>query len=46
MTVEQTGERVVPGTDLALLADGYATITALRPPAEAAALHIPAQRAR
>lgn len=46
MTVEQTGERLVPGTDLALLADGYATVTALRPPAEALAAHIPAQRSR
>jgi 5'-nucleotidase len=44
MTAERVGERLVPGTDLALLADGYATVTALRPPAEVPALRIPAQR--
>jgi 5'/3'-nucleotidase len=33
------------GTDLAGLAAGYATITAIRPPAEAADVRIPAQRA-
>jgi 5'-nucleotidase len=44
LTVEQNGERLAPGTDIALLAEGYATLTALRPPAEAPAVRIPAQR--
>jgi 5'-nucleotidase len=44
MTVEQNGERLIPGTDIALLADGYATLTALRPPAEASSVRIPVQR--
>jgi 5'-nucleotidase len=44
-TVELAGERLVPGTDLAWLAQGYATVTALRPPAAIAGVHLPAQRA-
>jgi 5'-nucleotidase len=44
MTAERNGERLVAGTDLALLAEGYATVTALRPPAETP-VRIPAQRA-
>jgi 5'-nucleotidase len=44
MTAERVGEPLVPGTDLAFLADGYATVTALRPPGEAPAPRIPAQR--
>jgi 5'-nucleotidase len=42
--VVRTGERVVPGTDLAWLAEGYATVSAIRPPAETTDVHIPAQR--
>jgi 5'-nucleotidase len=45
MTAERVGERPVPGSDLALLAEGYATVTALRPPAEATTVRIPTQRA-
>lgn len=43
-TVERSGERLVPGTDLAWLAEGYATVTAIRPPAETTEVRIPAQR--
>ena len=43
-TIERTGESLVPGTDLALLAEGYATVTALRPPVAAAGVRIPTQR--
>ncbi|MCM4079592.1 5'/3'-nucleotidase SurE [Paractinoplanes hotanensis] len=43
-TIERTGESLVPGTDLALLAEGYATVTALRPPVAVAGVQIPAQR--
>nr|WP_221381313.1 5'/3'-nucleotidase SurE [Actinoplanes polyasparticus] len=43
-TIERTGESLVPGTDLALLAEGYATVTALRPPVAVAGVRIPAQR--
>jgi 5'-nucleotidase len=42
--VEKTGERLIAGTDLAWLADGYATATLIRPPTEATDIHIPAQR--
>jgi 5'-nucleotidase len=42
--VEKAGERLVPGTDLALLAEGYATVTAIRPPAEAGEVRIPSPR--
>jgi 5'-nucleotidase len=35
-TLAETGERPKPGTDMALLADGYATVTPLRPLQEAA----------
>ncbi|NMO51589.1 5'/3'-nucleotidase SurE [Actinoplanes sp. TBRC 11911] len=44
MTAERVGEPLIPGTDLALLAEGYATVTALRPPAEAPSVRIPEQR--
>ncbi len=37
-------EPFVAGTDLAALTDGYATVTALHPPAEAPAPSLPAQR--
>ena len=40
----RTAERPAPGTDLALLAEGYATLTPVRPPAEAAEPVIPHQR--
>jgi 5'-nucleotidase len=43
-TIERSGERLVPGTDLALLAEGFATVTAVRPPAEVSGLRIPVQR--
>ncbi|MET0417658.1 MAG: 5'/3'-nucleotidase SurE [Actinoplanes sp.] len=43
-TVEISGEVIVPGTDLAGLAEGFATVTAIRPPAEVSGLHIPSQR--
>jgi len=42
--VEKTGEHLVAGTDLAWLADGYATATIHRPPTEATDIHISAQR--
>jgi 5'-nucleotidase len=37
-SIEENGARLVPGTDLALLADGYAAVTPLRPLSEAADL--------
>ncbi|MBL7258456.1 5'/3'-nucleotidase SurE [Paractinoplanes lichenicola] len=43
-TIERVNEPLVPGTDLALLAEGYATVTALRPPAEVGGVRIPSQR--
>ncbi|WP_250002565.1 5'/3'-nucleotidase SurE [Actinoplanes sp. M2I2] len=43
-TIERSGEHLRPGTDLALLAEGFATVTALRPPAEVSGVRIPAQR--
>ncbi|MEU8818480.1 5'/3'-nucleotidase SurE [Actinoplanes sp. NPDC048796] len=42
--VEKTGEPLVPGSDLALLAEGYATVTAIRPPSEVTGVRLPAQR--
>ena len=42
--IERSGEQLTPGTDLALLAEGYATVTALRPPAGTSGVRIPAQR--
>ncbi|MBM2621480.1 5'/3'-nucleotidase SurE [Actinoplanes sp. LDG1-06] len=42
--IERVDEPMVPGTDLALLAEGYATVTALRPPAAVSGVPIPAQR--
>ncbi|HEX9999098.1 MAG TPA: 5'/3'-nucleotidase SurE [Actinoplanes sp.] len=42
--VEWTGEQLVPGTDLAWLAEGYATVTSLRPPAQVGGVHLPVQR--
>jgi 5'-nucleotidase len=44
--VERTGQPLVPGTDLALLAEGYATVTELRPLAEGSEVVLPAQRGR
>jgi 5'-nucleotidase len=43
-TVEISDHQVEPGTDVALLAEGFAAVTAIRPPAEAGEVHIPAQR--
>lgn len=43
-TMQHSGEKLVPGTDLAWLAEGYATATVLRPPLEDTKAHIPAQR--
>ncbi|WP_432824576.1 5'/3'-nucleotidase SurE [Dactylosporangium sp. CA-092794] len=31
-SIEERGERLVPGSDIALLAEGYATVTAVTPP--------------
>jgi 5'-nucleotidase len=45
-SVVRSGEPLVPGTDLALLADGYATVTTLRPLAEATPITVPTQRDR
>lgn len=45
MSVRQTTRRLEPGTDLAVLAEGYATVTALTPPTEARGVVIPRQRA-
>ncbi|MEV4351675.1 5'/3'-nucleotidase SurE [Actinoplanes sp. NPDC049596] len=42
--VEKTGEPLVPGSDIALLAEGYATMTAIRPPSEITGVRLPAQR--
>jgi 5'-nucleotidase len=44
-SIRRTSEQMVPGTDVAGLAEGYATLTVLRPPAEVTDAHIPAQRA-
>ncbi|WP_250037492.1 5'/3'-nucleotidase SurE [Paractinoplanes maris] len=44
-TIERSGEKLAPGSDLALLAEGFATVTALRPPAAVGGLRIPEQRA-
>jgi 5'-nucleotidase len=43
-SVERSGEDLVEGTDIAWLADGYATVTPLRPPVAIPDLRIPAQR--
>lgn len=40
-TVEATGDRPDPGTDLAVLADGYASVTALRGLAELSDVELP-----
>ncbi|GAA0471860.1 5'/3'-nucleotidase SurE [Paractinoplanes deccanensis] len=42
--IEKTGEPLVPGSDIALLAEGYATVTAIRPPSEISGVRLPAQR--
>ena len=46
MTVRRSEERLEPGTDVAALAEGFATVTALRPPADAGAFTLPRQRTR
>ncbi|WP_127507329.1 5'/3'-nucleotidase SurE [Actinoplanes solisilvae] len=43
-SIERSGDELVPGTDMALLAEGFATVTAIRPPAEVSGVRIPAQR--
>jgi 5'-nucleotidase len=40
MTIEQSA-RAAPGSDIALLAEGYATVTAVQPLAEAAGIEPP-----
>ena len=42
--IEMTGEPLTPGTDIALLAQGYATVTAIRPPSQTPDVRIPAPR--
>jgi 5'-nucleotidase len=44
-TVQRTDEKLVAGTDVAGLAEGYATLTVLRPPSAVPDAAIPAQRA-
>ncbi|SDZ28488.1 5'-nucleotidase [Micromonospora pattaloongensis] len=39
-SIEENGARLTPGTDLALLADGYAAVTPLRPVDEAAEVEL------
>jgi 5'-nucleotidase len=41
MTIEQEGAEAVPGSDIALLSEGYATVTALRPLGAADDLDLP-----
>jgi 5'-nucleotidase len=43
-TVEISDREVEPGTDVAWLAEGFASVTAIRPPAEAGEIRVPAQR--
>jgi 5'-nucleotidase len=45
-SIERSGEDLEPGTDMALLAEGFATVTAIRPPAEVGGVRIPALRQR
>ena len=40
-SLEESGEQPVPGTDLAALADGYASVTAIRALAELSDVEIP-----
>ena len=44
-SIERTGEELLPGTDIALLAEGFATVTAIRPPSRTE-MRIPVQRSR
>jgi 5'-nucleotidase len=41
VAIEEDGGRRVPGTDVALLAEGYATVTAIRPPCPATDIALP-----
>jgi 5'-nucleotidase len=41
VTMAETGNQPDPGTDSALLADGYAAVTALRPVCEATPADLP-----
>jgi 5'-nucleotidase len=43
MTIEQAGAEAVPGSDIALLSEGYATLTALRPMGAADDLELPVE---
>jgi 5'-nucleotidase len=43
-TVRRDADRLTPGTDLAGLAAGYATVTLIGPPAEAGRITLPGQR--
>jgi 5'-nucleotidase len=45
MAVRQSGRRPEPGTDLAVLGEGYAAVTVLSPPAETPGAVVPRQRA-
>lgn len=42
VAIEESREQRVVGSDIALLADGYATVTAIQPPAHAAGVTVPA----
>jgi 5'-nucleotidase len=42
--VEQHGARLIPGTDTALLAEGYATLSAIRPPSLDSRVELPHPR--
>jgi 5'-nucleotidase len=41
VAIEEDGGRPVPGTDVALLAEGYATVTPIRPPCPATEIALP-----
>ena len=41
LTIEQSGAELTPGSDIALLAEGYATATVVRPMGEAVDLEVP-----
>jgi 5'-nucleotidase len=43
--IEEIGARQVPGTDVALLADGYATVSPIRPPSLAPEINVPLDQA-
>jgi 5'-nucleotidase len=45
VAIEEDGGRRVPGTDVALQAEGYATVTPIRPPCPATEIALPADLA-